>query len=141
MRSIGNVYGCLGDVKAKRDLLERALTIKQREFGAEHAEVAKALVSLGNAYGDLGNVDHQKELLEKALCIQERHFGSDHWELLGLSSLTGLSMVYDRMRDFHRKKAELLEKSVSIMERSFGCCLSARRINDHIPQQTTDEMD
>ena len=24
----GNVYGCLGDVKAKRDLLERALKIK-----------------------------------------------------------------------------------------------------------------
>ena len=42
-----------------------------------------------------------------------------------LSSLTGLSMVYDRMRDFHRKK-ELLEKSVTIMERSFGVSRAVR---------------
>ena len=43
---------------------------------------------------------------------QERHFGPDHWELL--SSLTGLSMVYDRMRDFHRKKASWLRDRVSV---------------------------
>ena len=36
----GNAYGTLGDAERKRDLLERALAIKEREYGPEHREMA-----------------------------------------------------------------------------------------------------
>ena len=47
--NLGIAYGDLGDAVKKRDLLERALRIKQTAFGADHLEVAKTLESLGKA--------------------------------------------------------------------------------------------
>ena len=51
LTSFGNAYGSLGDAARKRDLLVRALAIKEREYGPEHRTVAITLTSLSNAYG------------------------------------------------------------------------------------------
>eukprot|EP00971_Amphidinium_carterae_P205552 4079450-Amphidinium_carterae.1 len=75
-----------GNIRKQRELLLRALRIKQREFGADHVEVAKvssshALVSLGDTYGTSGDVQQQRKLLERALRIQEGYYGEDHREV------------------------------------------------------------
>ena len=54
-----------------RDLLEKALRIQEREYGAEHRQVATILTNLGIAYGDLGDAQKKRDLLEKALRIKE----------------------------------------------------------------------
>eukprot|EP00971_Amphidinium_carterae_P301567 5991497-Amphidinium_carterae.1 len=59
MANLGNAYGALGEAKQQRDLLERALQIKELHYGPDHPEVAKTLTNLGNAYGALGEAAHQ----------------------------------------------------------------------------------
>ena len=39
----------------QKELLERALKMKEGFFGQDHTEVAKILTNLGNAEGSLGN--------------------------------------------------------------------------------------
>ena len=68
-------YGALGQTERQRDLLELALRINEREYGAEHRAVATTLVNLGNTYGRLGDPQRQREILEKALRIKQREFG------------------------------------------------------------------
>ena len=62
----------------QRDVLERALAIKEREYGREHRELAPTLTNLGNAYGALGDAAKQRELVERAKAIFEREFGPEH---------------------------------------------------------------
>ena len=52
-----------------RDLLEKALRIQEREYGAEHRLVATTLTNLGIAYGDLG--DAQKKRDRNGKCGEE----------------------------------------------------------------------
>ncbi|CAK9253913.1 unnamed protein product, partial [Sphagnum jensenii] len=66
------------DTQKKRELLERALAIKERHYGSDHPEVATTLAILGSAYGKLGDTQKKRELLERALAIKERHNGPDH---------------------------------------------------------------
>ena len=68
----------LRQFKKARDLLERALVIKEREYGCDHREVAMTLDNLGNAHGALGDAAKSRDLLERALAIFERAFGRDH---------------------------------------------------------------
>ena len=76
--NLGNAYGNLGDHAKARDMLERALAIKERAYGRDHPEVAITLGNLGNAYGDLGDHAKKRDMLERALAIQERAYGRDH---------------------------------------------------------------
>ena len=48
-----NAYGDIGDAAWKRNLLERALAIQEREYGPEHCNVSITVTNLGNAYGAL----------------------------------------------------------------------------------------
>jgi hypothetical protein len=57
LTNLGNAYGSLGDAQKSRELLERALTIKERHYGLDHPEVAPSLGSLGNPYGYLGDLN------------------------------------------------------------------------------------
>ena len=60
---------------------ERALAIKERTYGRDHAEVAITLMNLGNAYGALGDYAKARDMLERALAIKERAYGRDHPEV------------------------------------------------------------
>ena len=77
----GTRTATLGDHAKKRDMLERALAIKERAYGRDHPEVATTLTNLGNAYGDLGDHAKARDMLERALAIKERAYGRDHPEV------------------------------------------------------------
>ena len=49
LKNLGNTYGALGDAQWQRELLERALPVKEAHYGREHPEIAKALLILGTA--------------------------------------------------------------------------------------------
>jgi tetratricopeptide (TPR) repeat protein len=86
-RSLGN-----RERERERELLERALAIKERHYGPDHPQVATTLISLGNAYGSLADTQKSRELLERALAINERHYGPDHPNVAVI--LTNLGIVY-----------------------------------------------
>ena len=78
LTTLGNAYGDLGDNAKKRDVLERALAIKEREYGRDHVKLAMVLGNLGIAYGDLGDSAKKRDVLERKLAILEREYGRDH---------------------------------------------------------------
>ena len=78
LNRLGTAHGDLGDAAKKRELVERALAIQEREYGRDHLKVAYTLMNLGNAYGDLGDAAKARDLLERALEIREGEYGRDH---------------------------------------------------------------
>ena len=68
----------LGDYAKKRDMLERALAIKERTYGRDHMKLATTLTNLGSAYDSLGDEAKAVEVLKRAIEIKERAFGCDH---------------------------------------------------------------
>jgi len=60
---------------------ERALRIKEREYGPDHVEVAITLTNLGNAWRELRRPDKARDLHERALRIEEPEYGPDHVEV------------------------------------------------------------
>ena len=66
-----------GDIAA-RNLLQRALAIKEKALGPSHNSVAFTLTSLATINRKLGRVDEVKPLYERALAIREKALGSTH---------------------------------------------------------------
>lgn len=117
LTNLGNAYGDLGDAAKKRDLLERALSIKEQEYGPDHRELGITLTNLGNAYGALGDATRKRDLLERALAIMEREFGSDHRDVA--ITLTNLGNAYGDLGDATRKR-DVLERALLIKESEYG---------------------
>jgi tetratricopeptide (TPR) repeat protein len=110
-------YRCLGNAEKERELLERALAIKERHYGPDHPEVATTLNSLGWAHYKLGETQKSRELLERALAIKERHYGLDLPEVAG--TLNNLGWAYYKLGET-QKSRELLERALAIKERHYG---------------------
>ena len=64
----------LGQYNEAKEYHEKALIIKKKIFGEEHANVATSYGNLGNDYQDLGQYNEAKEYHEKALIIMKRRF-------------------------------------------------------------------
>ena len=117
LTNLGTAYGDLGDHAKERDMLERALAIKERAYGRDHPEVATTLTNLGNAYGQLGDHAKKRDMLERALAIEERAYGRDHPNVA--TTLTNLGNAYGGLGD-HAKKRDVLERALAIEERAYG---------------------
>ena len=117
LRDLGGAYGYLGDHAKARDVLERALAIKERAYGRDHPEVAKTLTKLGIAYGELGDHAKEREMLERALAMQERTYGRDHVELA--INLWNLAEANGELGDTVKQR-EILERALAINESFYG---------------------
>jgi len=115
--NVGLIYFLVGNARAAKEPLERALAIKERHYGPEHVEVAKTLVSLANALGALGDTRQRKALLEKALAIEEKHYGPEHVEVA--KTLVSLANALGALGDTRQAKA-MLEKALAIEEKHYG---------------------
>jgi tetratricopeptide (TPR) repeat protein len=113
----GTSYLRLGNPRRAQKLLERALAIKEREYGPDHREVASTLANLGNVHGALDDPAKKKELLVRALAIQEREYGSEHC-IVG-NTLGSLGNAHGDLGDPVKRK-ELLERGLAIQEREYG---------------------
>jgi tetratricopeptide (TPR) repeat protein len=78
LNNLANVYYRLGDYAKATEFHERALAIKLKIFGEEHADTADSLNNLGSVYQDLGDDAKAKEFYERALTIKLKIFGEEH---------------------------------------------------------------
>lgn len=89
--ALGKVYANLGLYAEARVHLERALELRERDFGAESIEVADTLLELASLLRRLDLPDESEAAYRRALAIQERHFGPNSAELA--ETLNGLAVV------------------------------------------------
>merc|ERR1719330_12682 len=92
MVNLAGVYAELGEAARGRGLLEEALAIQERHFGAGHVETAVAMNNLAVASGEGGDLPRMQELLVQCLAIKQQHFGPNHQELC--MTLSNLGMAY-----------------------------------------------
>ena len=104
-------------ISQQKNLLERALEVKERHYGEAHFEVAQTLANLGNAHGKLGDLNKKKNLLERALEVKEQHYGEDH--VLVAITLCNLARAHGALGD-RGNEAQILTKVLPIFERHFG---------------------
>ena len=72
------MYHSLGEYNQAKELHKKALTIRKKIFGEDHADVAKDYNKLASVYHSLGEYNQATELLEKALIIRKKIFGENH---------------------------------------------------------------
>ena len=92
----------LGEYNQAKELHEKALTIRKKIFGEDHADVAKSYSNLALEYNRLGEFHQAKHLHEKALMVWKRIFRKDHVDLA--SSYSNLASVYDRLGEYNQPK-------------------------------------
>ena len=59
-------------------LLCRAITIREKALGPDHADTAMSIEVLATVYGQLGRVSDCEPLARRALAIREKTLGPDH---------------------------------------------------------------
>ena len=72
------MYECIGEYNQAKELYEKALMIRKKIFGEEHADVATSYNNLAGVYYMFGECNQAKELYEKALIILKKIFGEEH---------------------------------------------------------------
>ena len=72
------MYNHLGEYNQAKELHEKVLTISEKIFGENHADVATSYNNLAFVYNSLGEYNPAKQLDEKALIIRKQIFGEDH---------------------------------------------------------------
>jgi tetratricopeptide (TPR) repeat protein len=103
-------------------LYRRALEIREREQGPDHADVAVILNNLGVLMATEGNVEGAQPVLERALAIRERALGGD--DVLTAQSLCNLALLYsargnaDAAEPLYRRSVSILEKAGSDRSRA-----------------------
>ena len=75
------MYNSLGEYSQAKELLEKALTIRKKIFGEDHADIATSYNGLAIVYNSEGEHNQAKEFLEKALTIRQKIFGEDHVDI------------------------------------------------------------
>ena len=122
---LSSFEGGMEDPNAKRQMLLKALVIKDKHYGEQSPQVAQTLNNLANAYMNLGDFTTQKELLERALKIEESQylqiflgkFGYDPLEI-GVT-LTNLGNAHYSLKDYSKAK-EVYERALNMKERTYG---------------------
>jgi CHAT domain-containing protein/Tfp pilus assembly protein PilF len=98
-------------------IAQRVLSIRERELGPNHPDVAVALDNLANLYRIQGRHADAESLLQRSLEIREQALGSDDPDLAG--TLLNLGALYlDQDRDAEAEP--LLLRALAIWENAFG---------------------
>jgi tetratricopeptide (TPR) repeat protein len=93
----GHALLALGDARAARAPIERALPIAEKIYGAQHPYVAGTLTDLGGVQLALGELPAAGASYERALAILEKGVGPEHPDVANV--LVGLARVRLAERD------------------------------------------
>jgi tetratricopeptide (TPR) repeat protein len=106
-----------GDHQKARELLHRALELRERALGSDHPNVAPLLDKIASVEKALGNPAAQVAAVRRALAIRERAYGSDHPETaLGLVNL-GIAAMITRQLDLAEAS---MVRAIAIYEKRLG---------------------
>ena len=95
----------------------RALKIKEREFGVDHINSADTIMSIGLVYSDQGKYAEAISWYERALKIIEREFGVDH--INSADTINNIGIVYSNQGKY-AEAISWYERALKIKEREFG---------------------
>lgn len=104
-----------GDYAAAEPLLNRALAIREKEFGAASPEVANSLHNLAILYAGQRNFEPAETFLKRAADIWEQAFGRLHPDMARI--LNSLATVY-LAQDKSDQAELLLRRAIEIAERT-----------------------
>jgi CHAT domain-containing protein/Tfp pilus assembly protein PilF len=97
-------------------LIERAITILERELGPDHPEVITSLVKFSALYQKAGDYAKAKEISEQALSKADKTFRPNHIEMAGIMHTHGVLLHkthdYVRAREFLKQALEIQEKEL-----------------------------
>jgi tetratricopeptide (TPR) repeat protein len=98
-------------------LYRRALAMRERQWGAEHPQVASSLHHLAVLERANGNYAQAEPLFQRALAMREQQLGPDHLETA--ASLHGLATLYESRRLYDQGEA-LARRALDIYEQHLG---------------------
>jgi tetratricopeptide (TPR) repeat protein len=78
LNNLGAVLRDLGELAAARPMLERALAIRERAVGSEHALTATGLTGLALLLQEQGDFAAARPLFERTLALREKLLGPDN---------------------------------------------------------------
>ncbi|HKX31148.1 MAG TPA: CHAT domain-containing protein, partial [Blastocatellia bacterium] len=96
---------------------ERAVEIRERVLGPDHAETADAINGLALIYLNQGNYSRAESLFQQALAIRERALGPWHPDVSGV--LGNLAVLFSINGDYGRAEP-LFQRALKIRETSLG---------------------
>ena len=85
-------------------IAEKALLIREKEFGTDHLEVARSLNNLAVLYKEMGNYSKAEPLYKRSLAINEKSLGPDHLKVAVI--LNNMALLNKSLGDY--TKAEHL---------------------------------
>lgn len=102
------------DYASAEPLLKRALVIVKNKFGAEHANVARALNNLATLYVADGKYDQAESHLKGSLTIWEKARGPDHPDVA--SCLHNMGILYSTQGKYAQAET-LFKRAVAAWEK------------------------
>lgn len=108
----------LGDeeLEQARELMGRAVEIRERAMGRDHPDMLWLLRSYAALHVAEGDVEGAVELYRRALSIAEHSYGPDHIDVARNLSSVAYYMDYTDLD----AKRELFERSLAIRQKTFG---------------------
>ena len=88
-----------------REYHEKALTIRRKIYGEDHADVAGSYNNLGNVLRNLGQEIPAKECHEKALTIRRKIYGESHAKVT--ESYHNLNLLDGGFRHHYQAKSSI----------------------------------
>ena len=89
---LGSVFNHLALYDDAQPMLEDALALKQRTYGADHPEVTGTLEALGQLYYERGNYAAAESLHRQVLAARARHRGTDPADLAQSHAFLGATL-------------------------------------------------
>jgi eukaryotic-like serine/threonine-protein kinase len=114
---LGRVYRRLGVFDKAQGLLEQALIVGQRVYGAEHVRLAQTLNDLGALLTDKGDYAAAARSLEQALSMRRKLLGPEHADVA--VTLVELGRVYQDL-GLTERADPLLRESLAVRRKTLG---------------------
>ncbi len=96
---------------------KKALVIREKIYGEEHAHVAASYKNLGLVYHDIGQYNEAKEYFAKGLVIGKKIYGEEHAHVA--TTYNNLGTVYRNLGQYNEAK-ENHEKGLVIYKKIYG---------------------
>jgi tetratricopeptide (TPR) repeat protein len=112
---LGCIKGCQEDYHEAVRYHERAISIREKIFPTNRADLAASYNNIGVMYEKMGDYSKALSFYEKALSIWEKIFPENHPDLA--TCYSNIGGVYDSMKEYS-KSLSFYEKALSISEKT-----------------------
>jgi non-specific serine/threonine protein kinase/serine/threonine-protein kinase len=115
--NLAGLYGRLGRDEESLELHRRALAIREKTHGPEHARTAMSMDNVAATLRDMGRRAEAEPLFLRALAIREKTLPANHPYIA--KSLHGLGVLY-REQGRYEESRRMLERAIQIRSSALG---------------------